>query len=57
MRRGVLSYCKVRAMTRIATPENEAYLVHGNARAEARRFDRRLRGVFAGFWRGVGVVA
>ena len=23
MRRGVLSYCKVRAMTRVATPENE----------------------------------
>ncbi len=27
MRRGVISYCKVRAMTRIATPENEALLL------------------------------
>ena len=27
MRRGVLSYCKVRALTRIATKENEAFLV------------------------------
>jgi hypothetical protein len=27
MRRGVLSYCKVRALTRIATVENEDYLV------------------------------
>src|SRR5882672_3559689 len=28
MRRGVLSYCKVRALTRIATPENEQVLLH-----------------------------
>jgi hypothetical protein len=27
MRRGVLSYCKVRAITRVATPENEAVLI------------------------------
>src|SRR5262245_55300141 len=27
MRRGVLSYCKVRALTRIATPENEEWLL------------------------------
>jgi hypothetical protein len=27
MRRGVLSYCKVRALTRVATVENEAFLV------------------------------
>jgi hypothetical protein len=27
MRRGVLSYCKVRALTRVATPENEAVLL------------------------------
>jgi hypothetical protein len=29
MRRGVLSYCKVRALTRIATKENESFLAHG----------------------------
>jgi hypothetical protein len=27
MRRGILSYCKIRALTRIATPENEDYLL------------------------------
>lgn len=27
MRRGILSYCKVRAMTRVATPENEQVLL------------------------------
>jgi hypothetical protein len=32
MRRGVLSYCKIRALTRIATPENEDYLLHTTAR-------------------------
>jgi hypothetical protein len=28
MRRGALSYCKARAITRIATPENEEYLLY-----------------------------
>lgn len=48
MRRGELSYAKVRALTRIATPENEARLVEAAQAATAAQIERLVRG-----WRRV----
>ncbi|MFO0747737.1 MAG: DUF222 domain-containing protein [Myxococcota bacterium] len=43
--KGLVSYSKVRAMTRIATPENEAKLVHMAKHATAAQLERICRGV------------
>ena len=43
-RRGEVSYSKVRAMTRVATPENEAYLLHIARHATAAHVERLVSG-------------
>jgi hypothetical protein len=41
--RGELSYAKVRALTRVATPESEEFLLHQATYATASQLDRMLR--------------
>ncbi|RLB44955.1 MAG: hypothetical protein DRJ42_31035 [Deltaproteobacteria bacterium] len=53
--KGLLSYSKVRAMTRVATPENEEKLVHTAKAATAAQLERICRGVAAAMNEG-GVV-
>jgi len=43
MRRGVLSYCKVRALTRIATPENEDLLLELGRTGTVSHVERTVR--------------
>ncbi|HKP60824.1 MAG TPA: DUF222 domain-containing protein [Polyangiales bacterium] len=43
MRRGVLSYCKVRALTRIATPENEGSLLSIAEKGSVSHVERVVR--------------
>jgi hypothetical protein len=45
LRRGVVSYAKVRAMTRIATPESEAKLLDMALHATGAQLERIVRGV------------
>ncbi len=45
MRRGELSYSKVRALTRIATPANEAYLLTFGRAGTAAHVERLVRGM------------
>ena len=52
MARGAISYAKVRALTRIATPDNEAALLDFAQAATAAQFERLL-----GAWRRVDHVA
>lgn len=47
LRRGELSYSKVRAMTRVATPENEAKLLDMARHSTASQLERICRGVRA----------
>jgi hypothetical protein len=44
MERGQFSYSKVRALTRVATPENEAELIHFAEHATVAQVERLVRG-------------
>ena len=52
MQRGAISYAKVRALTRVATPENEASLLDFAQAGTATQIER-----FVGAWRRVDLVA
>jgi hypothetical protein len=43
MRRGTISYCKVRAITRVATPENEGTLLHVAEHGTVTHVERTVR--------------